>query len=195
MRHRYPPRSLPTQLPALWLVSDERIDDRMEAAIRRLPRGSGFIFRHYHLPPAERRARFEHLARVARGRGHVVILSGTVCDARQWGADGAYGAAHRLNRGPAAVRLVTAHSLRELGTASSMRADAVLLSPVFATGTHPGARGLGPVRFRLLAARARAPVIALGGMDADGARHIGARRWAAIASLAQPRRRAFPIHS
>lgn len=195
VRHRYPPRSLPALLPAVWLVSDERIDDRIEAAIRRLPRGSGFIFRHYHLPPDQRRMRFEKLARLARARGHVVILSGSAREVKRWGADGAYGAALKLTQGPAALRLVTAHSLNELRAANAMRADVVLLSPVFATGTHPGARGLGPVRFRLLAVRALAPVIALGGMDADRARRMDARRWAAIASLAQPRRRAFPIHS
>lgn len=191
MRHRYPPRSL----PKIWLVSDARIDDRIESALRRLPRGSGFIFRHYHLQPPERRARFVYLARVARRCGHQVVLSGTVRETRRWGADGAYGAARKLARGPAALRLATAHSMRELGAANRARANAVLLSPVFATGTHPGARGLGPVRFRLLAARAQMPVIALGGMDPGRARRIGAERWAAIASLAQPRRAAFPIHS
>ncbi|VWX53266.1 thiamine phosphate synthase [Novosphingobium sp. 9U] len=191
VRRRYPP----CKLPKVWLVSDARIDDRLEDALRHLPRGSGFIFRHYHLPAAERHARLLALARVARSRGHCVVLSGSASEARRWRADGAYGAAPRLASGPATQRLVTVHSLLELGAANRTRADAVLLSPVFATGSHPGARGLGPVRFRLLAAHAQVPVIALGGMDARRARHIGAKHWAAIASLAQPRKRSFPIHS
>jgi thiamine-phosphate pyrophosphorylase len=64
-----------------------------------------------------------------------------------------------------------------------VRADAVVLSPVFATRSHPGATPLGPLRFRLLARRAGLPVIALGGMDARRARRIGATRWAAIDGL------------
>ena len=196
MRHRYPPRNLPAQhLPRVWLISDARIDDWLEAALDCLPRGSGFVFRHYHLPPAERRRRFDQLKRQARRRGHVVVLSGGADEARRWGAEGAYGSPQRLASGPALLRLATVHSMRELAAAHRIGADAVLISPVFATASHPGARALGPLRFRLLARLARAPVIALGGMDARRARAIGARRWAAIASLAQPLTPPFPIHS
>jgi thiamine-phosphate pyrophosphorylase len=81
------------------------------------------------------------------------------------------------------LRLVTAHSLREVAVARRARADAIVLSPVFPTRSHPGATALGPLRFRLLATRAGTPVIALGGMDARRARRIGARRWAAIDGL------------
>lgn len=76
------------------------------------------------------------------------------------------------------LRLVTVHSLRELGRVR--RADQVLLSPVFATRSHSGARGLGIVRFHLLSARSPVPVIALGGMNPDRARRLGWQRWAAI---------------
>jgi thiamine-phosphate pyrophosphorylase len=191
VRHRYPP----SRLPKVWLISDARINDRLEAALERLPRGSGFIFRHYHLPPQERRARFERLRRRARRHDHVVVLSGTTRKARRWGADGAYGAPRQMAHGPALLRLATVHSMRELAVAHRIGADAVLISPVFATGSHPGSHPLGPIRFRLLARRSRVPVIALGGMDAHRARRVGAVRWAAIASLAQPLKPAFPMHS
>lgn len=154
-------------LPDIWLVSDARNDAVLEAALTRLPRGSGFIFRHYHLSEPERRERFRQLARIARARGHLVFLAGSAREARRWGADGAYGA-----------DLATAHSLRELRRAAQARA--VLLSPVFATRSHPGAPTLGPLRFRLLAARSPVPVIALGGMDARRARRLCWPRWAAI---------------
>lgn len=164
-------------LPRLWLVTDARNDTVLEQALARLPRGSGLIFRHYHLPPAERRARFASVAQAARRHGHVVVLSGDARQARRWGAAGAYGST--LAQGPRMLRLVTVHSLREL--ARARRADAVLLSPVFDTASHPEARPLGPVRFRLMATRARVPVIALGGMTAHRAR--GFARWAAIDGL------------
>jgi thiamine-phosphate pyrophosphorylase len=194
VRHRYPP-SPRDALPKIWLISDARIDDRLEAAIARLPRGSGLVFRHYHLPPSERRARFEQLAKRLHRRGHCLVLSAKADQARRWGAAGAYGSPTLLAPGPASLRLVTVHSLRELGQAHRMRADAVLLSPVFSTRSHPDGRPLGPVRFRLLALRAKVPVIALGGMSAAGARRLKWDRWAAIESLAQRRSRAFPIHS
>jgi thiamine-phosphate pyrophosphorylase len=171
------------KMPAVWLVSDARSDARLEFALARLPRGSGLIYRHYHLPPKERRARFEALAAIARAHGHWLVLAGTVREARAWRADGAYGPPSRLARGPAALRLVTAHSLAEIAMARRARADAVVLSPVFATRSHPGARVLGPLRFRLLAARAGVRVVALGGMDAARRRRIGCTAWAAIDGL------------
>jgi thiamine-phosphate pyrophosphorylase len=108
-----------------------------------------------------------------------VILSGSPTEARRWGADGSYG---KPLRSPG-LRLVTAHSLREIAAARRAKAHAIVLSPVFATRSHPGAARLGPIRFRLLAARAGVPVIALGGMTAQCARRLGALHWAAIDGL------------
>lgn len=159
-------------LPRLWLISDARNDGVLERALRRMPRGSGLIYRHYHLPPAERRARFRALARIARGRGMAVVLAGDAAMARRWGADGAYGAGQAL---------ATAHDLRELRMARG--AVGVLLSPVFPTRSHPGGRVLGALRFRLIAARSPAPVIALGGMTKARAQGLKWSRWAAIDGL------------
>jgi thiamine-phosphate pyrophosphorylase len=175
MRHGQP------TFPRIWLVSDARNDFAMESALRALPRHSGLIFRHYHLPPRERRARFEVLRRLAHQLGHRVALAGSAAQARRWRADAAYGSARMLARGPAIVRLVTIHSLRELAQAG--RAHAVVLSPVFPTRSHPGGRVLGPLRFRTIAAHSNRPVIALGGMDRRRAMRIGAPQWAAIDGL------------
>lgn len=184
MRQRHPPHlPLPAIWPNIWLVSDERNDGALARALARLPRGSGFIFRHHHLPPAERMARFATLARAARARGHWVILAGTMAAANRAGADGAYGPAVRLARGGRGLRLATAHSLREIAAATRARADAILLSPVFPTATHPGGKVLGELRFRSLASHARVPVIALGGVTAARARTLRWPRWAAIDGL------------
>lgn len=170
-------------IPHLWLVSDARNDAVLEHAMARLPRASGVIFRHHHLPEGPRKARFRAISRVARRRGHLVVLAADVAAARRWGAEGAYGAPARLAQGPALLRLVTVHSHKELAAAHRARADAVLISPVFATRSHPGGKSLGALRFRLLAAHARVPVIALGGMTRDTARRLHTTRWAAIDGL------------
>lgn len=163
------PRKKP--LPHIWLLSDARNDAVLERALKRLPRGSGFVFRHYHLPDGERRRRFDRLARIARARDLCVVLAGSAWLAQRWRADGSYGS-HRD------AMLASAHDLRELRRAS--RAAAVLLSPVFPTRSHPGGKVLGPVRFRLLAVRSSVPVIALGGMNPHTARRLRWPRWAGI---------------
>ena len=170
-------------LPDLWLLSDERNDARLERALRRLPRGSGFIYRHYHLQPEERVARWFALLRVARERGHLAILADSALTAREWGADGIYGAPRALHPTRRLVTLATAHSLREIAEAGRARADAVLLSPAFPTRSHPGAKALGPLRFRLLAGHAAMPVIALGGLHPRTAHRLRWHHWAAIDGL------------
>jgi thiamine-phosphate pyrophosphorylase len=162
MRVRHP-------LPTIWLLSDARNDAVLELALKRLPRGSGFIFRHYHLEGHDRRARFKALARLARARGHLVALAGTKAEAKRYGADLAYGPGGHL---------APVHSLREI--AGARRSEALMLSPVFATRSHPGARVLGRVRFRQLAARVKVPVIALGGMNPHTARALKWPHWAGI---------------
>ena len=171
-------------LPALWLISDARNDAGLARALAKLPRGSGWIYRHYHLAGPQRYARFRALRRIARAKGHVTILADSALTAREWGADGIYGAPRALApRRSGLIHLATAHDLTELGLAARLGADAALLSPVFPTRSHPGGRVLGPVRFRLLARQAGLPVIALGGMDAARAHALGWKRWAAIDGL------------
>ena len=166
-------------VPRVLLLSDARNDHRLEAAIARLPRGSALVFRHYHLPPPARRARFDGLRKLCKRRGILIITAGT---ARGWPNDGHYAAPQALGRTPG-LRLATAHSLAEIGAAVRARASAVLLSPVLPTRTHPGAPVLGPVRFLLLAQRSPLPVIALGGMTRARAARLPVWGWAAIDGL------------
>jgi len=176
----------------LWLISDARNDARLAEALRHLPRGSGFVFRHYHLPPSARRTRFEQLARIARASGHWTALADEPALARQWGADGVYGPSGRVASAGGLLRIATVHSLRELGAAHRGGADLVMISPVFATRSHPGGKALGRVRALLLARRALASVVLLGGMDDHRARTLASRSltgraivgWAAIDGLA-----------
>ena len=162
-RHPAPP----PRLPALWLVTDARNDAALDRAIARLPRGSGVIFRHYHLRPAARAIRLAQVRRLCRRFGQRLEIAG----------DG-YGppAPHR--------RLATAHDLREIGRANRFGVEAILLSPVFASRSHPGGKALGRVKFLLLVRRARMPVIALGGMTARRFRGLPVHGWAAIDGLA-----------
>jgi len=173
-----------TVLPELWLLSDERNDAALADALRQLPRNSGFIYRHYHLPDIPRRKRFDELADLARSMGHWVIVSSDPEAAKAWRADGIYGPPERLADAPGLIRLATVHNEAEIAAANQIKADAVLLSPVFPTRSHPGAASLGPARFRQLAELAEMPVIALGGMNPETAKKLDWPRWAAIDGLA-----------
>ncbi|PCD01932.1 thiamine phosphate synthase [Sphingomonas spermidinifaciens] len=172
MRARHPDR-----LPRLWLMTDERLGERVWPALAALPRGSGVVFRDYATPLAERRARFARVCAVARRRGLVLVRAGDVPMRREAGVHNGRG------RG---LRTASAHSPAELVAARRSGADLVFVSPVFATRSHLGARTLGPVRLGLLLRRAALPAIALGGMNARSFRRLrglGLHGWAAIDGL------------
>lgn len=170
-------------MPKLWLLSDARNDAWLADSLKALPRGSGFVFRHYHLSDVDRRKRFDSLAALARRYGHIVILSDSPVATRKWGADGLYGPAEKMPRDDALIKLATAHNAKEIIAADRAGADAIVLSPVFPTRSHPDARVLGPVRFRMLARKTETPVIALGGMTPLTAKRLGWPNWAAIDGL------------
>lgn len=170
-------------LPDLWLLSDARNDAALEEALATLPEGSGFVFRHYHLEPGERRERWEMLRSIVRSKNHLIVLSGDADAGVEWGADGIYGPPGKLDKRAGLLRLATAHDAREIDLANCNGADALFLSPVFPTRSHPDGRALGATLFHDLAARSTIPVIALGGMTAERARELGVCRWAAIDGL------------
>lgn len=170
-------------LPLLWLLTDARNDAGLERALAALPPGSGLVFRHYHLAPQERAARFAALAAQARAAGHLVIAATDAETARQWGADGVYARAEALPAGDGLLKLAAAHGGDELAAAARAGADGVFLSPVFPTRSHPDARPLGIHGFHVLTQQSPVPVIALGGMTWATAAQLHWPRWGAIDGL------------
>ncbi|HET9427946.1 MAG TPA: thiamine phosphate synthase [Allosphingosinicella sp.] len=165
-------------LPRHWLLTDERLGDRLFPALERLPEGAGVVFRHYSLEEPARRRLFEAVRAVTEARDLVLLLAGPADRARLWGADGSHG------RGAGAgLRSAPVHNYSELRGAERAGADFVFMSPVFATQSHPGSPGMGLARFAWLARRTRLPVIALGGMNQARGRTLasfGAYGWGAI---------------
>lgn len=187
-------RLRPRGLPRLWLLSDpQRLPDPLRAAAA-LPTGAAVVARD--LPGPLLKA----LAALARRRRLILLIAGDGRAALRHRA-GLHMPDRRTTRGllpylaaPGRLLLsVAAHDGRGLRRARRLRADAVLLSPLFATASHPRARGLGVLRWMAFARRASCPVVALGGVAGDTAGRLP--RWAgglaAIGGLAE---RAVPGH-
>jgi thiamine-phosphate pyrophosphorylase len=179
-----------TGLPPLLLLTDTvRLPDPL-AVLDRLPAGSGVILRHYEAPG---RADLAHrLAAACRERGLKCLIGGDVGLARAVRAHGVHWPA-RLVKSPGAATspanlpgwIVTAaaHDKAELHAAAKIGAAAALLSPVFATQSHPGAETLGFERFQSLAAASPIPVYALGGITAGNAKLLTETRAIGIAGI------------
>ena len=176
-----------------------------EQALAPLEAGDALILRHYDLPRPEREALAKNLLGAARKRGARLLIGGDAGLARRLMADGVHYPEYALRpRGkrifysrPSGLRpsgwIITAaaHSEQALLRAAEAGADAALLSPVFPTSSHKGAKILGVIIFSRLLQGARLPVYALGGMTSarwSRIRHLGAAGWAAArpSSFADP---------
>jgi thiamine-phosphate pyrophosphorylase len=175
-------------LPALILMTDQvRVSDPLAAA-RVLPRGSAVILRH---TDTKTRATLGHaLIELARNRGLMLLVAGDAPLAAEIGAHGlhlpearAREAAHWRALNPSWTITAAAHSERALAAARIAGVDAVLLAPVFATSSHPERQPLGPLRARLIAARADLPVYALGGINAETVARLAHANFVGVAAI------------
>ena len=154
------------------MTDAERLPDPLPA-IARLPRGAGVIFRHYGAK--QRETLGAAVARACRAKRLVLLVAEDAGLALRLRADGIHLPERALGRLQPLKRqgwLVTAAAHGTRGLRRARGADAVLLSPVFPTPSHPGARGLGQLRFAELVARAGMPVLALGGVNEASLRRL-----------------------
>jgi thiamine-phosphate pyrophosphorylase len=153
------------RLPKIWLMTDLRLEPRLLDAVRRLPFGSGVIVRHYGLDLQGRYDLFASIRRICKRRGHMVFLAGSERLAIAWHADGFHGRTTSRRQSTRMMQSAPVHNVREIRQAKRASVDAMFLSPLFATQSHPGAYPLGRLAFNRLSRLAgKCAVIALGGM-------------------------------
>jgi len=74
--------------PRQWLMTDERMGERLWEAIDRLPiKHSGVVFRHYQSPPEVRATLAGRVAEICRRRTLTLAIAGDAELARTLGAD------------------------------------------------------------------------------------------------------------
>ncbi|GAA0551866.1 thiamine-phosphate pyrophosphorylase [Rhizomicrobium palustre] len=157
--------------PLILLTDDTRLPDPVAAATA-LPKGAMVIVR------AKEAGRREMLAlalrEIARRRGLFLLIAGDAALARKIGADGVHLPQARIGeaaglkaRWPEVIVTASAHDFGAGIRAGAV--DALLLSAVFPTQSHPGRGVLGAARANLMAAQMPLPVYALGGVSAENA--------------------------
>ena len=148
--------------PRQWLMTDERIGERLWEAIDRLPRGSGgIVFRNYSLDRDKRATLGARIAAMAAKRELVFAVAGSAGLAEGLGAE----LAHNPDRPTGLPFSLSVHNEAEAEMARKMGAALAFVSPLFGTRSHPDATSLGVVRASNLARLVGCPAIALGGMD------------------------------
>jgi 8-oxo-dGTP diphosphatase len=164
-----------TDAKALGLVAQlERVEARMQGGLR--------LIQVRDKENWERSQLIYGVKSLARQYGARVLVNGGPA------ADGIHYSAEQLMKlrsrpSQAGLAAASCHTLQELGHAMAIGLDFVVLGPVKATATHPGASLLGWDGFRRIAESSSIPVYAIGGLnleDMDRARAAGAHGLAMI---------------
>lgn len=146
------------------------------------------IYRTFGAPDAAAIAR--RLGQVARRKGLIFLVARDWRLAARVGADGVHlpeawmGYAPRLRHSrPRWIVTAAAHGPRAIAAGSRRGVDALLVSAVFESHSPTAGRPIGPVRFEALVRASRAPVIALGGVNALTANRLRGSRAAGLAAV------------
>lgn len=185
-------------LPPVIVFTDAQAQGDALTLARTLPRGVALCLRDYGLPGRAALAR--QLGAVCRSRGLAFMVAGDVRLAIGAGAQGVHlpEAVARSSRLP----LVMAHrhglavtmAVHSAGAAAAAARMAgcglagILISPVFETASHPGARPLGVMGFRRIAGVPAEmgrplPAYALGGITPASCARLGPARPAGVAGI------------
>ncbi|WP_114227507.1 MULTISPECIES: thiamine phosphate synthase [Sphingomonas] len=170
--------------PGAWLMTDERMGEKLWPAIECAGDASaGIILRHHATEPQRRRVIGSKIADLAHKRGLTLGVARDAALARELGA--------RLVHNPDGPSLGlpfsrAVHDEAEALAAAAEGAALVFVSPVYATRSHSEAVPLGEKEAARLAGIAGAPAYALGGIDSRDWRRLrklkalGFSGWAGI---------------
>lgn len=170
------------------MTDAQRLADPI-AAVKRLPYDAAVLVRH--IDAEARRDLVRELAPICQARNLFLIVSDDVALAEAYDADGLHLPERRaaafealaIRRRWRGLLSCAAHSPRAMKRAEAIHADAVLLSPVFPTPSHPGVGAIDPLRFLAWIRAARCPVYALGGMNSANAGRLSNRALVGIAGI------------
>lgn len=168
----FPPRTARGRtLPGLLFFTDPARVSNPEAVAERLPRGAGIVFRAFGAEDAVNQGR--RLRAIADARGLLLLAGAHGSLAEGIGADGLHLPEARVAEIPRLraeharwLITVAAHDAVALQAAERAGADAVVVSPVFASNSPSAGESLGVEGLKGLVAATGLPVYALGGVRA-----------------------------
>lgn len=169
-----------TKLPALLLMTDaERLPDP-SALIPQLPRNSAIIVRHFSY--FKKKELINKINLLCRKHKVKLLVSDNLSLCLSYGLDGVhfsektikkYASCGRLTKPkPDLIFTAACHSKTALIASERMNMDAVLLSPVFSTKSHPKARCLKAFGFSSLKGKSALHTYALGGINPKTAKRL-----------------------
>jgi thiamine-phosphate pyrophosphorylase len=166
----------------LAFLTDRTRAPEPEIIIAALPPGAAVILRDYETP--DRSALAQKLNALCHARSVLFLVGANLTLAHDIGADGVHFPSWANTRPtPGMIATAACHSARELEKAAAAGAQLALLSPVFATQSHPESEPLGAAQFKSIARTSPLPVLALGGVDETNAAGLAGRNVTGFAAI------------
>ncbi|MDV7339861.1 thiamine phosphate synthase [Terasakiella sp. A23] len=177
--------------PPLFLMTDaKRLPDPSDF-IPLLPKGSAVIVRHFS--EQEKTNIIFKIKPVCRKHKIKILVSDSPSLALRHQLDGVHfpektvrkiaGCGYLRRARPSLIFTAACHSARALNAAQKARLDAVLISPIFATQSHPGGKTLGPWTFQKLSRTKGLKTYGLGGINPKTAQRLITSRACGFAGI------------
>ena len=169
------------------MTDHTRVPDPISVA-ESLPKGAGVILRDYDL--AERQELATDLSATCNKKGVLLLIGADAKLARSVGASGIHLPEYMIHQAPRLRQIYpgflftgAAHSVPAIIKANRAGLDAALMSPVFATESHPGSLFLGVHKAASMVQHADIPVLALGGIDAGNISRLNGAGFAGLVAI------------
>jgi len=164
--------------PLIFLTERKRFKNIFET-LQSIPSQTLVIIRDYDLSPLERLKYSQKIIGVCRKRGIKVLVGKDPLLARSLQADGLHIPEKLLKplsnwrqKEPGWLFTTSCHSRRGLERIQNTQIDAVLLSPIFPTQSHPNSKTLGSEILKEMSLISTLPIYALGGINESNIKDI-----------------------
>jgi len=175
-----------SRLPYLILVTDEHRLPNPLAAATQMPPGTAVLFRHYR--QVGRADLAAELANICRQQNLKLFIAGDTKLARAVGAHGVHLTENmtRLGRPPVPSGMILTASVHSLGAvrrAEAIGVDAVFISPIFSSQSHPDRPAIGAKTYRRWVNECEVPAYGLGGIGPSNGGQLAVSGGAGIAAI------------
>tara|TARA_Y100000590_G_scaffold408615_1_gene499866 strand:- start:8281 stop:8913 length:633 start_codon:yes stop_codon:yes gene_type:complete len=163
-------------LPKIIIIFDESFFNKKVFFKLKIPEKSAFLFRSYKIK--ERKKIAKQLLKFCKIRKLKLIIASDIKLAEEINADGVHFSEYMIKKKTINWKEIknlrlkknwiittSAHSKRILNKMKNYEIDAVLLSPIFSTKSHPNKKSLGLNKFLSMIKDFELPVYALGGIN------------------------------
>lgn len=174
-------------LPSLVYITDYNASDPFWV-IPKLPFPTLVVIRDYNHP--ERSSYIKKLATICRAVQQPFLIAGAASLAIPPYARGIHLPQHQAQEATSLRQMhptwwitSSAHTQEEIEYTNTLPLDALFISPIFSTASHPTAPALGIKKFKTLIPHSKHPVYALGGITADNCSLLDSSGAYGIASI------------